>query len=200
MTDEAGNRVQPAELAEEALVKRAQAGDDGAMHELHRRYYDGIFTLASRWLRDETRARDLAQEVFADAFLNVRRFKGRSKFSTWLFKLARSRLVKQVQQAEHEQAMGTRVDAEAAGAAGLLTAKSAEEVFSERQAYLDVVAAIQKLEPDQAQALTLRFVAGLSLAETAQVLGLSEAAVGMRVMRGRERLKGLLGRRQDGKS
>uniref|UniRef100_A0A7C4CBP4 Sigma-70 family RNA polymerase sigma factor n=1 Tax=candidate division WOR-3 bacterium TaxID=2052148 RepID=A0A7C4CBP4_UNCW3 len=189
-----------AEVGDEELVRRAQAGEDGAMRELHRRYYDGMFVLALRWLRDETRARDAVQAVFADAFGAIRRFRGRSKFSTWLFKLARNRLIKQVQAAEREPGWSRRVDAEAAGEAGLLVSESAERVFGERRAFLELLGLIQQLEPEQASALTLRFVVGLSLAETAQVLGVSEAAAGMRITRGRERLRGLLLRRQDGEA
>ncbi|MEO0078233.1 MAG: RNA polymerase sigma factor [candidate division WOR-3 bacterium] len=184
------------ELADEELVRQAQAGDEGAMHELHRRYYDGLFALALRWLRDETRARDAVLEAFGDAFSSIRRFKGRSKFSTWLFKLARSRIIRQQEQAGRERLQGRPVDAQAAAEAGELCAKSAEEVAGERQAFLEVVRLIQQLEPEQAAALTLRFVVGLSLAETAQVLSISEAAAGMRITRGRERLKAMLLRRE----
>lgn len=186
--------------ADEELVRQAQAGDDRAMHELHRRYYDGLFALALRRLRDETRARDAVQEAFADAFLAIRRFRGRSKFSTWLFKVAQSRIIRQQEQAGREPGPASRIDAEVAGEAGELCARSVEELADERQAYLEVLAMIQRLEPAQSAALTLRFVVGLSLAETAQVLGISEAAAGMRISRGRERLKGMLLRRRDGQA
>lgn len=198
MIDEA--RQASAETGDEELVRQAQAGDDLAMHELHRRYYDGLFALAMRWLRDETRARDAVQEAFSDAFLSIRRFKGKSRFSTWLFKLARSRIIHHKAQAERELAQGRQVEPEAAGEAGELSVKSAEELSGERQAYLEVLRLMQRLEPEQAAALTLRFVVGLSLAETAQVLSISEEAVGMRVTRGRERLKAMLLRRRRGQA
>jgi len=198
MTDEAGNPAAFAELADEELAKQAQAGDDRALHELHRRYYDGMLALARRWLQDETRAQDAVQDAFTVAFSSIRKFKGRSRFATWLFRLARNRLVDHARQAARERSRGVPVSPEQADRDGVLTAKSAEDLFSERQAYLEVVALIQSLEPDEAQALTLRFVAGLSLAETAQVLKISEAAAGMRISRGRQQLKALLGRSPDG--
>ncbi|MEO0079614.1 MAG: hypothetical protein ABIK44_02940, partial [candidate division WOR-3 bacterium] len=55
-------------VSEEELVERAKAQDELALEELYRRFYDGIYFLALRQLRDEERAREVAVESFADAF------------------------------------------------------------------------------------------------------------------------------------
>jgi RNA polymerase sigma-70 factor (ECF subfamily) len=169
------------------LVERAKLGDEQAMHELHDRYYDGVCAIAARALKDPERARDVAQEVMADAFHNIRRFMGRSKFSTWLFRLTRNRLIKHYELRDRTRAEETGHDLEC-----LALARSPEELHDSRTSYVALVAAFQRLAPDQAVVFNLRFLAGLDVAETARALGISEDAVMMRTSRGRQRLRELL--------
>ncbi|MEO0080118.1 MAG: sigma factor-like helix-turn-helix DNA-binding protein, partial [candidate division WOR-3 bacterium] len=78
-------------------------------------------------------------------------------------------------------------------------AKSPEELYNLRRAYLELVAEIQRLPQDEAFTLIFRFLVGMPVAEIAQVLGISEDGVRMRLGRGRRRLaERLTGKREDG--
>lgn len=69
------------------LVRALQSGDDRALDELMVRHREPLFHFLYRYTRDETVARDLAQEAFVRAYFKIHTFKPRAKFSTWLFQI-----------------------------------------------------------------------------------------------------------------
>ncbi|MEC7946849.1 MAG: sigma-70 family RNA polymerase sigma factor, partial [Myxococcota bacterium] len=73
---------------DEELVRRFDDGDRDAFSELVRRYQDRVFTLCLRWMRDRQVAEEVAQDVFVAVYKALPRFRGDSKFSTWLFRIA----------------------------------------------------------------------------------------------------------------
>jgi RNA polymerase sigma-70 factor (ECF subfamily) len=71
------------------LVNRARGGDAEAFEALVRRYQGWVFTLALRMLGgDRAEAEDMAQEIFLKAYRGLKRFRGASRFSTWLYAIA----------------------------------------------------------------------------------------------------------------
>jgi len=72
----------------ETLVQRVQAGDAGAFEALYRRLVGRIYALCLRMSRDSQRAEELTQDVFVRAWERVGSFRGDSKFTTWLHRLA----------------------------------------------------------------------------------------------------------------
>jgi RNA polymerase sigma-70 factor (ECF subfamily) len=79
-----------------ALVERTRAGDAGAFEALVRRYQGWVFTLALRMLGDRSEAEDRAQETFLRAYRGLRRFRGESRFSTWLYAIATRQCLNQL--------------------------------------------------------------------------------------------------------
>jgi RNA polymerase sigma-70 factor (ECF subfamily) len=73
-----------------ALMLRVKQGDMGAFALLVDKYKQPILNLAGRMLRDATEAEDLAQAVFVQVFKSASRYEVASKFSTWLFTIARN--------------------------------------------------------------------------------------------------------------
>ena len=72
----------------EALVRRAQEGDAGAFEVLYRKLVGRIYALCLRMSRDGQRAEELTQDVFVRAWERLGSFRGESKFTTWLHRLA----------------------------------------------------------------------------------------------------------------
>lgn len=165
------------------LVLAARQGDDAALRTLYDRHYPGIYTLCKRALRDTDAARDAAEDVFADAFTTLDKFEFRCRFFSWLFRLTRTRIAKAVTRLDRERQLDRDQPA---------ATKSTERLHSEREAYLRLVAAIQELPPETARAFNLRYLAGLTNDETARILGISETALRMRLLRGRGKLLLLL--------
>lgn len=74
-------------ISEEDLLRRAKQGDQKAFGELVRTYQDQVYNLACRTLGDADRAQDAAQEAFIRAWQALPKFEGRSKFSSWLYRI-----------------------------------------------------------------------------------------------------------------
>ena len=81
-------------LANEAeLLRRAQAGDEGAFGEIVRAYYERVFRTVVGVVRDEHEARDVCQDVWIVVWKNLGTFRGEAKFSTWLHPIAVRRAI-----------------------------------------------------------------------------------------------------------
>lgn len=76
------------ELSDEELVKLVKAGDVEPYDELVRRHQVKIHDLCYKMIRNYDDARDLAQETFIKGFRKINTFRGQSKFSTWLYRIA----------------------------------------------------------------------------------------------------------------
>ncbi|HDL77432.1 MAG TPA: sigma-70 family RNA polymerase sigma factor [Lentisphaerae bacterium] len=85
MTPEAESANQ---ISDEALLNRMQAGDEAACEELVRRYQSRIYSLVYNMVGNREDAEDLVQDIFVRAFRNIGTFQGRSRFYTWLYRIA----------------------------------------------------------------------------------------------------------------
>ena len=84
----AGFHVPMPDGYEDKLIERLQRRDEAAFNELVRLYQAKVFHLVFRMLGDRAEAEDLAQEVFITVFKSIDGFRGDSKLSTWLYRVA----------------------------------------------------------------------------------------------------------------
>ena len=75
-------------IRERLLVRRLRERDEGAFHEMVRLYQHKVFNLVFRMIGNREEAEDVAQEVFVTVFKAIDSFRGDSKFSTWLYRIA----------------------------------------------------------------------------------------------------------------
>jgi RNA polymerase sigma factor (sigma-70 family) len=80
--------------SDQELSRLVAAGDEAAFARLVDRYQRAVFSTIRRYLGSSTDVEDLAQDVFASVWQNARRFEGRSKFSTWLYRIVVNRCLK----------------------------------------------------------------------------------------------------------
>ncbi len=154
---------------EAILVKRAQKGDLDAFGVLYQRYVDRVYRYMCVRLGDPAEAEDLTAEVFLRALEKLDSFRWRGvPFGAWLFRLAHNIAVDYWRKRRPLHSL----DAVSAGHNGDV------EKRLEREALIQEIRdALELLTPLQQQVLTLRFAAGLSIAETARVMGKKEGAV-----------------------
>lgn len=76
-----------ARVTDERLLKRAAQGDERAFEQLVGRYQPAVFNTIYRYTGNQADVQDLAQEVFIKVWQNAAKFKGRSRFSTWLYRI-----------------------------------------------------------------------------------------------------------------
>lgn len=79
--------------SEPEILRRAQAGDEDAFGEIVKAYYEHVFRLVCSVMRDEHTARDVCQEVWITVWKNLSKFRGDSKFTTWLHPIAVRRAI-----------------------------------------------------------------------------------------------------------
>ena len=186
---------------ESALIARVCNGEKEAFYELVRPYERALFVTARSVLGNDAEAEDAAQETVLKAFLNLRNFRGESKFSTWLIQIAfneaRMRLRKQhrelyedIEQADGE---GDYIPRDFAD-----WREIPEETLHRKQLRRALATAIAALEPKYREVFVLRDVQHLSIAEAARMLGITAASVKTRLLRARLQLRDALAPGLDG--
>src|ERR1035437_4751578 len=83
-----------------AVIRRAQRGDERAFALIVRAYEAPIFNYVLRMVGDRTLAEDLTQDVFLHVFRGLRGFSRRARFTTWLFQVAKNRVIDEMRAVE----------------------------------------------------------------------------------------------------
>jgi RNA polymerase sigma-70 factor (ECF subfamily) len=183
---------------ETQLMMRFKQGDLDAYEELVRRLHRGVIRLAFQYLRSSSESEDIAQEVFIKLYKARARWEPRASISTWVFRITvnaclnvvRSRKSARTVSLDTPTEDGDRFD-EAIPEPGTVTPG---ELLQDDETAHAVRRAIDQLPDTQRTAILLNRFEGLSYAEVAEVLGVSEAAVKSMLFRARQALKGILER------
>jgi RNA polymerase sigma-70 factor (ECF subfamily) len=175
------------------IVRQVLGGNTALFELLMRRYNERLYRAARAILRDEREAEDVMQQAYVNAFANLRQFKGDAQFATWLTRIT----INEALARARRRGRYTRFDDEVEGVEASMSAAAPDP---ERQAFTGELRALLEwaidILPDGArEVFVLRDVEGLSTAETAQSLGVSEDVVKTRLSRARAALRrSLLGR------
>src|SRR6476660_8910001 len=153
------------------LVAEAQRGDTAAFGRIFDAYAGPIYRFIASRVSRPSDAEDLTQLVFVKALEALPRYQARGiPFGGWLFRLARNTVI------DHVRTHREHVDLDAAAIhAG--TDAGPDEVSVARQELDEVAAALAALTEEQRDAIALRFFAGLSAREAAEVMGKQEGTV-----------------------
>jgi len=163
------------------LVSRAVGKDVAAFNLLARKHQSQVRGLLLRLTRgNHALADDLAQETFLEAWRAIANFRGESSFATWLYRIAYSRFLMQARRRKPDEPLGDW-QGETASAEGATIAR------------VDLERAFARLSPPESAALTLCFALGLSNIEAADALNMPLGTLKSHVLRGREKLKTILG-------
>ncbi|HLV64825.1 MAG TPA: sigma-70 family RNA polymerase sigma factor [Polyangiaceae bacterium] len=177
--------------SDETLIERARSGDNDALAALVARHAPRVLRFGLKLCKDEETARDVLQETLLTAARGIRGFRRESRFSTWLFAIARSICIKQrTRGSATKEAEPLDESAHFEGGGGLVDTKPPpDETIASLELGQALERAIRELEPAQREVLVLRDVEGLSAREVGQVLSLSEEAVKSRLHRARRALR-----------
>jgi len=178
---------------EEKLIRAGQRGDSQAVEALFRRYHRPLFQTALRVLGNAEDAEDALQDGLLSAYRNLKRFEGRSQFSTWLTRIAinEARMLLRRKRGSRE----VPIEESSTKTENALpldfpdSAPNPEDSCLDREQEQVLSAALNKLRPGIRKAIELRELGELSTRETALVMGLSVAAVKARVFHGRRKLR-----------
>jgi RNA polymerase sigma-70 factor (ECF subfamily) len=157
-----------------ALVKQAQNGDMAAFGELFDRYFDMVFRFALvRMNGDRAQAEDIASETFVRALRRITSvtYQGRD-IGAWFVTIARNLIFDHVKSSRYRLEHATDEIVEHSP-----STHGPEQQVLDGATNDELLRCIRKLNPDQQECITLRFLQGLSVAETAVLMDRNEGAV-----------------------
>lgn len=176
-------------LSDEEVIRRVQNGETALFEIIMRRYNQRLYRVARAILKDEDEAEDVMQQAYVNAYVHLEQFAGQAAFSTWLTKiavyeaLARSRRRNTVAlHAGFESGEDTMTHIQT-------TAPDPEHQAFATELKRLLEAAVDELPEHHRVVFTLRDIEGLSTAETAECLGISEENVKTRLHRARALLR-----------
>lgn len=174
------------EPRDEDLMRRTQAGEFAAFEELVRRYRGPLIRVAASKLNDRLAAEDVVQESLLAAFAARHTFNPQFAFRTWMWTILLRLCQKSLQRERRPVRAGGSIDPQAVQTAGPDASGLEQLLQSERQDMLhQALAALPEAEAD---AVRLRFFAGLKFEEIAAAMASSVSGAKQRVKHGLERL------------
>jgi RNA polymerase sigma-70 factor (ECF subfamily) len=184
------------DLTEARFIERLRARDERAFNELVRTYQHRVFGLLVRLLGRREEAEDIAQEVFVQVFKAIDSFRGESRLSTWIFRIAinlsknRAKYLSR-RHTDQQTELDSTADVPLRAARGSTFEPIArpDDLLSGMELQAIVEHAIAALEPDFREVLILRDIEDMSYEDIAQITGLADGTVKSRIHRARGQLK-----------
>lgn len=174
---------------DEDLINKVIKGENNAYAILVDRYKHMVYTLALKILKNREDAEEVAQDSFIKAYNALNDFKGESKFSTWLYKIAYYRSLDYLKK-NKRQVETTSIDiSEEYNIASMDDALDRMEVKERAEI---IKHAIDKLPAADAVLITLFYFETLSMNEISKVMEIPANTIKVRLFRGRKRLAKIL--------
>lgn len=172
-TDGADAPARPAADSTWHLVQAAQGGDMGAFEQLFERYYDVVFRFVLFRTNDRPLAEDITSETFVRALRRIGSvsYQGRD-IAAWFITIARNLIF------DHVKSSRYRLESTQADMVDLSPSTNGpEQQVLDGATHDELLRCVAKLNPDQQECIHLRFLQGLSVAETARIMERNEGAV-----------------------
>jgi RNA polymerase sigma factor (sigma-70 family) len=180
-------------VSDERLVAAAKIGHKGAFDDLYKRHAEKMFRITYRIIRNREDAEDAVQECFLKVFLHLKNFDGRSRFSTWLTRIAMNAALMTLRKnhASREVPIGVVEETSELCSEHQVSdfSPNPEELCTRSEREATLRDAIAKLRPSIRKALEIHKLQERSLEETADVLGTSVGAAKARVFHARAALR-----------
>ena len=179
--------LQMAEQADEEIVRQVLAGNTALFELLMRRYNERVYRAARAITRDDREAEDVMQQAYVSAFTHLRQFKGEAQFPTWLTRIAINEALARVRRRGRYEPFDEESNVEK-----FMPWNPSPD--PEKQAYTGEMRellewAIDTLPDGSREVFVLRDVEGMSTAEAAASLGVSEDVIKTRLSRARAALR-----------
>ena len=175
------------------LVAALKRGDRRAFSRLVKLYQDKIYSLCFRILGSSSEAQEVAQEVFVTVFRRVGSFRGASKLSTWIYRIATNHALNRSKYLRRRKVpQTTSLDdptRQAHQPEALTQVPRPDEWLAARQLEAYVHDQLASLDDDQRTALVLRDMEGLSYQEICEITGEHMGTIKSRLHRARMHMK-----------
>ncbi len=179
------------------LIRRAKAGDIDAFEKLTEKYESKIYSLAMRILQNSHDAEDVTQQTFLSVIENLKNFRGDSSFYTWIMRIATYAALKIIRKRKGlntvslEEATEPIKDSDEIPHPEYITdwKENPLDIVNRNETLKIIEQALAELDESYRLVFLLRDVESFSVKETAEILGISEANVKVRLLRSRLQLR-----------
>lgn len=181
------------------LLHKAKNGDIYAFEDLISKYEKKVYNTVLRIIRDKEAAKDISQEVFIKVYKSLKNFNEKSKFSTWLYRIAVNTSIDELRKNKNrynnisldnpdpEHGNTRQAEFEISG-----SKDTPEEKLIKKEKIKELYKAINMLQEDQRILILLRDIQGLSYDEISDVTGIKIGTVKSKLNRARNALKELI--------
>lgn len=183
------------EVSEKKIIEKVLGGDANAFEELVLKYEKTVYNLALRMVGDRDDASDMTQEAFIKAYGSLSSFRGDSKFSVWIYRIATNVCLDFLRSKSRKQQVSLTVsddDDEDAQLDIPDPSSAPEQQLMQKMSMQSVEEGLKTLPDKQRQILVMRELGGMSYAEIGAALSLEEGTVKSRIFRARKRLSAYL--------
>ncbi|KKT76212.1 MAG: RNA polymerase sigma factor [Parcubacteria group bacterium GW2011_GWF2_44_7] len=171
---------------DEAIVRQVQLGDSEAFGILVKRYEIKILHYARKFLFNYTDIEDLAQDVFIKAYNNIQSFDASRKFSAWIYRIAHNEFINAIKKKGREPVSYFDVDVLWPR---LVSREKADHRANEQELRKMLDYCLNELDLKYREPLILYYLEELDYQEIADILHIPVSTVGVRLRRGREKMK-----------
>jgi RNA polymerase sigma-70 factor (ECF subfamily) len=174
------------------VIQRCRKGDVEAFEDIVRKYQKKMFNISYRMTGDYNEAAEVVQDAFLSVYRNIKSFKGKSKFSTWLFTIVMNfsrNKIKQLKSRRHRENFS--IDDPVETDNGKITVEplsdnpSAQERLEQHQRDQKIRGCIRSLENEFREVIVLRDIQGFSYDEISDMLKIAMGTVRSRLHRAR---------------
>ena len=156
------------------------------------RYKDLVYTLALRMVKNREEAEEVSQDTFIKVFKSLERFKGDSKFSTWIYKVAYNTCLDRIKKYKKAQ---LSVPIDAITEKDVKTVDTALDILEKQEKQEAIQRCIELLPSDDAFLLTLFYFEEQSIEEIANIINLTPNNVKVKLFRSRKKLATIMKQR-----
>jgi RNA polymerase sigma-70 factor (ECF subfamily) len=179
---------------DQVYIDKILEGDTNAFSVLVDRYKDLVYTLAIRMMKNKEEAEEVAQDTFIKTYKSLEKFKGDSKFSTWIYRVAYNTCLDRLKKQKRQQ---STVAIDEYTEHQVKTIDNALDKIEAEEKKLAIQNCLNALPSEDSYLLTLFYFEELSLEEISKIIGLKPNNVKVKLFRSRKRLATVLKERLD---
>jgi RNA polymerase sigma factor (sigma-70 family) len=179
---------QTEKLTENEIIERIIAGDKSLFEIIVRRYNPFLYKVGRSYNYSHEDTRDLMQDTFIDAYKNLQQFEGRADFKTWIIRIMLNNCYRKKEKSSFKNEISTEVNDQSTPMFTLRD-NDTDKIMQTRELGHIIENALGKIPFDYRMVFSLREINGMNVAETANLLNITEANVKVRLNRSKAMLR-----------